>query len=320
MKMSDKLKERFVRDYRIPIKLFSEPYFTDRILLYDKYFGTLKKWNDFKEMLKNYKNEEEYFSEYNRVKDDAINYIKSTEAYKNFNEIDMNQFAITNKNISNHDIFHSSNIGRHFISIDMRKANFSSLRHFDPMMFDNAKTWEDFLRNFTNNEHIINSKYIREVILGNCNPKRHITYEKYLMDSIINKLIEATKLVEIEDFKKSIVFFSNDEIIFDVTDYKIPKAVMTKLNNFVRSKTIPIRKESFVLKGIRRKDTGEHIGYIRCLTDGTMDFKCVNNLTFPFVLRKLNDQIINKFDMVFEYEGMLAAFISPIEIEIIERN
>ena len=62
----------------------------------------------------------------------------------------------------------------------MNKANFSALHNYNSNIFNNKNTWEEYVSNFTNNEHIINSKYIRQVVLGNCNPKRCITYEKYL--------------------------------------------------------------------------------------------------------------------------------------------
>ena len=97
MIISKKLKERFVKDYKIPIKLFASPYFEDRLQLYDKYFDTMSKYKSFISVVEKYNNEEEYFAAYNKVKDDAINYIKSTEAYNRFNSLDMNSFAINNE-------------------------------------------------------------------------------------------------------------------------------------------------------------------------------------------------------------------------------
>ena len=311
MNISNKLKERFVRDYKIPIRLYTEPYFTDRLLLYNKQFGTLAKWMEFLNMLGNYDNEEEYFSVYNKVKDDAINFIKSTDAYNEFNSMDMNQFAVTHKNLPSKDIYHSDNIGKDFISIDMKKANFSSIRYYNPKIFDNANTWEEFLSKFTNNQHIINSKYIREVILGNCNPKRHITYEKYLMDCFLTKLIENGLPLN------SLVFFSNDEIIIDISKYHISDKVMVNINAILSISPIPFRKEKFYLKGIKRTDTNEVIGYIRCIDNGTVDFKCLNNITYPFVLRKINNECIMESDVIFEYEGILSKFIKPLDIEIV---
>lgn len=185
MEVSEKAKERFSKDCNIPLRLFQEPYFTDRIELYDNFFGTLKKWNIFVNELRKYHCEQDYFDEYNKVKDAAINSIKSTESYQRFNNEDMNKHCVQNKNLPNKGIFKTSNDGKAFISIDMRKANFSSLQNYDKDIFDGADTWKKFISSFTDNKHIINSKYIRQVILGNCNPKRHIVYEKYLMDGIL---------------------------------------------------------------------------------------------------------------------------------------
>ena len=176
MEVSNRAKERFCKDCNIPIRLFQEPYFSDRIKLFDKFYGTVEKWNRFVAELQKYNCEQDYFEEYNRVKDAAINSIKESESYQRFNSEDMNKFAITHKDLPTKDIFKPTNNEKIFISIDMRKANFSSLHSYDKGIFCNADTWEQFISRFTDNEHIVNSKYIRQVILGNCNPKRHISY------------------------------------------------------------------------------------------------------------------------------------------------
>ena len=142
MEVSTRAKERFCKDCNISIRIFQEPYFTDRLTLYDKFYGTREKWDIFLNELSKYNCE---------------------------------QYAVKHKNLPNKDIFKSSNDGKCFISIDMRKANFSSLHHYNSDIFGGAESWEEFIGRYTGNQHIINSKYIRQVILGNCNPKRHIT-------------------------------------------------------------------------------------------------------------------------------------------------
>lgn len=171
MEISEKLKERFCKDYNIPLKLFKEPYFTDRLQLYDNHYNTLDKWNTFTRELEKYKCEQDYFEEYNRVKDAAINDIKDSDGYKRFNEENMNKYTVKYKDLPGKDIYKPSNVGKLFISIDMRKANFSALKFYDKSIFSNADTWEEFVGRYTENKHIVNSKYIRQVILGNCNPK-----------------------------------------------------------------------------------------------------------------------------------------------------
>lgn len=316
MQISDKAKERFKRDCNLPLRLFVDPYFTQRLTLYDAFYNTLPKWNAFVNELRQYPNEEEYFAEYNIIKERAMETIKTSEAFIRFSNQDMSQYVLINKGFPSKDVFHPSNIGRCFISIDMKKANFSSLRHYDASMFG-ADTWEEFIGKFTESEYIQSSKYIREVILGNCNPKRHITYEKHLMDNLLTKLL----VVIVPDM---IVSFSNDEIVIDITNIPMEdrRNVFENIRNVVFSNAeVPFRIEPFQLIGIIDATNKKIFGYMRKIRtdEESMDFKGLNNYILPFVMRKLLNQDVQPEDMVFEHEGMLATFMSPPIIEFVSK-
>ncbi len=315
MEISTRAKERFCKDCNIPLRLFQEPYFTDRLKLYDKFYRTLEKWQVFVKGLEGYHCEQDYFEEYNRVKDAAINTIKESEAYQRFNNEDMNKFAIKNKGLSAKDIFHPDNDGKLFISIDMRKANFSSLNHYDKGIFGGTNTWEEFIEKFTDNQHIINSKYIRQVILGNCNPKRHITYEKYLMDGVLDFVTEFFLPID------KVVFFSNDEIVFDVTYNEFETAIdkAYSLQKILEDKAvIPLKIEPFILHKIGGTD-----GYYKEIFEENgerdIEFKCLDNYMLPFILRKFLEEEITDSDKVFYHEGLLAQFIEVPKIEVNKR-
>lgn len=311
MEVSTRAKERFCKDCNIPIRIFQEPYFTDRLALYDKFYGTLEKWDIFLSELSKYHCEQDYFEEYNHVKDAAILDIKGTEAYQKFNEEDMNKYAVTHKNLPNKDIFKPSNDGKCFISIDMRKANFSSLHHYNADIFCGADSWEDFIRKYTDNQHIINSKYIRQVILGNCNPKRHITYEKYLMDGALTYLTEVFVSMD------RVVFFSNDEIVVDVSDMDGNKQerIVFAIRNGMKDMPVPLKTELFILHKIVGTD-----GYYKEIIDENgnteIKFKCLDNYALPFVLRKFLGEEFTESDKVFYHEGLLAKFIEIPKIEV----
>lgn len=311
MEVSEKLKERFCKDCNIPLKLFKEPYFTDRLQLYDSYYNTLDKWNIFVRELDKYKCEQDYLEEYNRVKDAAIKDIKDSDGYKRFNAEDMNEYTVKYKDLPKKDIYKPSNIGKLFISIDMKKANFSALKFYDKSIFSNADTWEKFIGGYTENKHIVNSKYIRQVILGNCNPRRQVTYEKYLMDLVLEVLID-----ELGYSASDIAFFSNDEIVIDMEKYKdcIRKRELIEwqIKGYFN---IPFRIELFYL----RKITGTNGYYkeiVKNIIEREYEFKCLNNYVFPFVLRKFNGEEITENDKVFYHEGLLSKFIEIPEIEI----
>ena len=311
MEVSIRAKERFCKDCNIPIRIFQEPYFTDRLTLYDKFYGTREKWDIFLNELSKYHCEQDYFEEYNRVKDATILDIKNTEAYQKFNEEDMNKYAATHRNLPNKDIFKPSNDGQSFISIDMRKANFSSLHHYNADIFGGADSWEDFISKYTDNQHIINSKYIRQVILGNCNPKRHITYEKYLMDGALTYLTEVFVSMD------RVVFFSNDEIVLDVSDMDRNKQERVKfaISNGMKDMPVPLKTELFMLHKIVGTD-----GYYKEIIDENgnveIEFKCLDNFALPFVLRKFLGEDVTESDRVFYHEGLLAKFIETPQIEV----
>lgn len=310
MEVSTRAKERFCKDCNIPIRLFQEPYFTDRLILFDKFYGTLEKWDLFLKELQKYNCEQDYFEEYNRVKDAAILNIKNSESYQRFNSEDMNKYRVTHENLPNKDIFKSTNDGKSFISIDMRKANFSSLHHYSADMFG-VNTWEEFIGKFTDNQHIINSKYIRQVILGNCNPKRHITYEKYLMDILLTDLLE--KHIPIE----RVVFFSNDEIVIDVSDMNKSRQVLLAFNieQYLKDASPKFKVELFTLYKIHGTD-GYYKEILNENGEKDIEFKCLDNYMMPFVIRHFLGEEVTDSDKAFYHEGLLAQFIEVPKIEV----
>lgn len=315
MVISNKLKERFCKDCNIPLRLFHEPYFTDRLKLYDKYYNTLSKWDLFVEELQKYNCEQDYFEEYNRVKDAAINDIKKSDGFQRFNEEDMNKYSAKYTNLPSKDIFKPSNDGKLFISIDMKKANFSVLKHYDSDIFGKAETWEEFIGKYTSNKHIINSKYIRQVILGNCNPKRQVTYEKCIMGQVLEFLIDVEKMGY---FLNEIVFFSNDEIVIDMEEYvnciNNRKITESKIKEYF---DVSFKVELFYLRKINGTN-GYYKEIIKTLDEREYEFKCLDSYMLPFVLRKFQNQEITESDKVFYHEGMLSKFIEVPEIEVNE--
>lgn len=261
--------------------------------------------------LEKYKCEQDYLEEYNRVKDAAINDIKLSDGYNRFNEEDMGKYSVKYKDLPSKDIYKSSNDGKLFISIDMRKANFSALKFYDKSIFSNADTWEKFIGGYTENKHIVNSKYIRQVILGNCNPKRQVTYEKYLMDLVLEVLID-----ELGYSASDIAFFSNDEIVIDMEKYKdcINKQKILEMAVNVRF-NIPFRIELFYLHKITGTD-GYYKEIVRNIIEREYEFKCLNNYTLPFVLRKFNREEITENDKVFYHEGLLSKFMEVPNMEV----
>lgn len=308
MKVTEKLRERFCKDMNIPIKVFVEPYFTERLDLYDTWFNTKEKWKLFLEVLSDFQTEQDYFSYYNSVKDKAINYLNSVEAMQRFMfEDDYKSWKIVNEGFPKNDIFKESFVGRHFISIDMKKANFTSLKHYDRSIVGEKETYEDFIGMFTEYEYLKKSKYIRQVIFGNCNPKRQVSYEKKLMDEVLSDLLTVLS-------RDRVVYFSTDEIVLDVTHYADLDILLKYIANLLITKElsgINLTSELFELDKI--PNTSVYVK--KFLDEEGLEFKCLDSFLAPFVFRKYLGQDYLESDYMFMFEGRLAKFIDTPQVE-----
>lgn len=318
MIITEGLKKRFAKDTNLPIKIFTEPYFSHFLDLYEAQFGARTKYNEFCELLENFESEQDYFEEYNRVKDAAITYLAENPAMQAFKNADRNLFKITNTGLPSHDIYKQTNIGRHFVSIDMKKANFTALKHYNPKIVGEKETYEDFLGMFTDSQYFKSSKYVRQVIFGNQAPGGQVVYEQYLMDIVMDAIfVHCPPGID----RSSVAYFGTDEIVLDITNFvndgKLDEDLLEGLKNALlsaKASRIDVRAEFFQL--IKITGTSGCMRKFEFDTkDKQPDLKCVTALDMPFVIRAINGEVPKPNDFVFSYEGKLAKFLEPIKVE-----
>lgn len=314
MIISSVLMERFCKDTNLPIKIFKEPYFSNLLNLYDKEYNSLKKFEIFKEFVSKFNTEQDYLAEYDNLKETVISYLHENEKMVFFSTMeDMNKFKCKNIGYRTNNIFVNTYVDKYFVSIDMNKANFTALRHYDESIVMGKKTYEDFLGEFTEHEHFKKSKYIRQVIFGNMNPSRQITYEKFLMDKVLTELLSIFA-------SENIVSFAGDEIVVElaekfITEETVNPDLIRQLNDlqkkFIEEK-IDIKIEFFKLLKVEQTT-----GYIKKnLLTGEYTFKCFNSLILPFVMREYLGEEPNELDGVFYHDGNLAKLLETPKIII----
>lgn len=201
------LKKRFCKDQNIPIAVYDNPYFYERLLTINQVIPCVDAFELFCNEMSQFENEQTYFEYYNRVKDSVIDYLKSNPVYNEFNE----WIYPVNTSYPKQNLYVEQNNGKRFISLDMKQANFSALKKYSPDIFGGCSTWRSFLSMFTQNEHLLTSKYIRQVIMGACNPSKQIKYEKHLMSNLLNGLVEQFPNYDIFSL-------GEDEIIISLKD------------------------------------------------------------------------------------------------------
>jgi hypothetical protein len=299
------LLKRFCKDTNTPINVFEQPYFEQRLKILNPIFHCIEKFNLFTEELNQYNNKEDYFNYYNQVKENAIQTIKNNNSFQTFNTMPWNP---AKSEYPTKDFYKSQFHNKYIISIDMIKANFSALKVYDPNIFNNAETWEEFIAQFTDHKHIIKSKYIRQVIMGTCNPKRQVSYEKSLMIDLANHLKENNETIEIYSL-------TNDEIIIVPKESEILTKTMEQykeITDIINKWKHPdiIRISIFGLQKLPVTD-----GWYRFIYDGkeySEDFKKMPAEYYHQAVLWHKKEKVTENDLVLYHDGHLAKLLEPI--------
>ena len=315
---SKRLIQRFCKNYNLPIAVYEEPYFTQRLAAIDFLFDCVQKFDVYVEELRDFETEEAYFEYYNKLKDTVIAAIQGNPSFRAFNQ---RMFEPPECSVGNKNLYTDLNDCASFYSIDMKQANFSALHHFDPDIFSveidgttvTSYTWESYLQNFTHYQHIINSKYIRQVILGACNPGKQIRYETYLMKTLYNHLVETLGPLNVYSINA-------DEIILTVDNPNQEPFLKADYSHFdlLRAvKSCPfgigdlVRVEKFRLKKFG------NVGWLKYNKKheeiNILTFKCVDAEIFHQVVKKYFHKPITEDDLVFYHNKRLARFMEEID-------
>lgn len=295
------LKQRFCKDMGISIQLFEEPYFKDRIELMG-YKDVYKEFTVFIE--NNFASEEDYFAYYNELKNKMIDYIKNSEVYE---MIQKDSSFNKTGTFKQGDTYKDENIGKSFLSIDMVKANFSALvfygQCFDYKFFD-SYNYDNFVKQFTPYDYFAKSKYIRQVVFGNCNPKKQIAFETYLMSTVVS-LLKIPDLIT----ENQIYSLNSDEIILEVD-----KETADKITKHIEkgSFAFPLKTEYYTVAKLEGTKA-----YVKMHEDGSYELKCVNSYEAPFIYRFMKKESIKEIDKYFLYEDKLSKFVDIPEINLI---
>jgi hypothetical protein len=321
VEISDKLKQRFCKDNNIAIQVYEEPIFTNRLEL----LGYSDKWNQFIDMF-NTKfdgDEQSYFQHYNSLKDSIIDFIKQSPAYTQLLADDMTKYTV-NSNVSQGDIFKHPYIGKRFISIDIKKANFTALAHYgiqNKLSFNPASQdkydYNAFMHMFTSIDYFVESKYIRQVVFGNCCAKRQVAYEKYITAGIYKEITEdIEKKTGSSNTKDALLTFCNDELVFDADKLAVGEIAIIK--NYVEKTEISLRMEYFKLGKAENTDT--YIKYILGTTEknreSDYELKCNNPVETILVTKVLKGLQIIPEDLIFTSQYGTAQLLKVPDIKI----
>ena len=307
--MENKLKQRFVKDYNLPINIYDDRLFSYYIGLYDffpvdtyvklcqnveeKYGGNVSLWLD----------------DCAKVRDAAIFGVIESDKYKSFNDSKnlLKEYDIDIK-VGEHSLYSQETDGKRYVSIDLKKANFQALKFAG--VLDDA-SYEDFITKYGGDEYIINSKYLRQVIFGKMNPGRTVKVEKY----IVSKIHEIVSPV-FPEWK--LYSFNSDELIYSLDDFypgedtlnSIVGAVKELLGVEVRAECVEIKKLPIVNVNGNGVDA-----YVRTnINTNESVLKKASTTFFPQIYKLWKGKAIQDEDLYVYFDDQLAKFVEPLRL------
>lgn len=315
------LAKRFVSDYNFPVSMVNNyRLFCYQLELYEPELKTMTRWKELQQMIKErFGGDIDAFVEYyNKVRNDIITKTYESAAYQEFNNMDMQQFAVKDRpQVSKNNVYNNENDGKMFLSIDLRRANFQALKYVNRKIFNGAQTYEDYVGQFTDLDYLKTSKYTRQVIFGQLNPARHTTVEQYL----INKVYKAVLELDYLPFNTStgLVSMSNDELVFRIDQLYDPKNYSECIVQDIKTKTgLTVHVDAYELHGYSLVSESEctHKEFFvkKDLETGREEFICMPLQFHMMGWRLFRKQPLHPEDKLFIYENGICRFCEDYKL------
>lgn len=309
-------RNRFVSDQDLPIQLKKSPWFEDKLELLEPLFGAKTKYDDTVKLAhEKFGGLNEFLEYYGKTRETIINETKNSDAYVNRFTTGLKYPNYIAKNTPKQkEVFTQNGDGCFFLSLDMKRSNYQMLRSFDKDLVFGTDTYEDFIGKFTDLDYIKNSRYTRQVIFGQLNPKWCISTAKHVTTMFADELCESFgDAAELWSIK-------NDEIIFkfrteeELKNFRIDDFVYYKYNGVdIQYK---VEKFKLVSRVFNRpsSDSSLVIYEKRYLNGKQVTYHCIPVQYYAQVYKLLNGMVINDNDLTFYYEHEVCKFLKPLEL------
>jgi len=223
---------------------------------------------------------------------EIIDFIKTTNAYTELCYDNNLADLPTNKSFTYEE-------GVRYLSIDLRSANWVSLKRYDQQN-QLGDTYSDFLQRFGLPEVFIHSKYLRQFIFGNVNPKKQQKVQRNLIQEIVRQFSND---LTVECVK-------NDEVIFSFKEFSEINSVVSSLDE---SK---YKVKIFTIQRVEDFRIDTHFDLEGNIISKEM--VGVNGQQFYLKLKQhITGESIDIRDLYFKQDGKLAIWmVDNIEVKI----
>lgn len=301
LRSSIEVRKKFVEEFEIPIDVFEDPYFSQRLIILDQLYSCRKLWDMFIKEIADFKSFDDYLSFYEAEAAAWKNYFREAESYitndlvKNYFENDM--IALPD---DEYDLTSQDN-GKMFIRFTFKDNGYAMMHKILPEKFV-CETWAGMLDDGYHPEHLKYSKeFMKKSFFG-------FRFRGFQMRYIIFGMIrERMNRLTASRFR----YQTMDELVFQITGLIADSNIQKVLND------IPNQFGQVVDFDIMQVQAIGHKAEYGFLTESVPFnnveiIRCDNKYITQIVLyMKMGG--ISTDDLIFNADGHLAKFLSPIE-------
>jgi hypothetical protein len=275
----------------------------DHFDYYVNQLARLTKYSDLKELVALYEKAEAEFGdlyEYRmRKSEEIIKFLQITRAYHEITLDNLIPDYPTTKTFQYQD-------DKKYLSIDMRKANWTVLKKYDPPFANELpNTYDELLDRFGMPEVFKRSKSLRQYIFGNINPRKQSKAQRVVIQELIDGFSKLEGL-KVECIK-------SDEVIYSYTDIEYLKEnVLSKIDTsrFKTKLFKNVKIEDFRIDSIM--DETEQVLYKEMVG-------CNGNRFFLLLKKYIFEEKLDIRDLYFRMDGNIAIWkVDNIEVKLNE--
>ncbi len=289
----EQIRRRFSKDYGFYLPVTTDETIFDRTL---EIRELEKEWKDYLEFAEKMNNLEQYRV---HVKEQIMNAIMKTPEYS---KIDSKDYQLKKSYQKSLEYISIENVGKKMVSLDLVKANFQAFKFVSPKLVLDCPDYDTLIRKFTSKEPLIKSKKLRQIIFGMLNPKFQQVVEKYIINEIIQMLINNGLLTE-----KQLISVTSDEIVYESNSKE------AEIKQVLDSSKFEVRMEVFEIKRISER----RYWFVKIFNDGRKPkLLKVPGKLYAQVYRNFNEMEIIDKDLWFEDDGFICKYVEPIQLDV----
>lgn len=311
---SEFLKSSFVNDNNLPINVFENPYFLQRLHLLDQQFGCMDAFNTYCEDLADFKSTAEYIAYRKVLEARVLARLNERIAESDFKTVPFWEWAEDNdlrllERFDRQSTCVDPYINKTQILIRFKDSMFSPLRFFSPSIFEGAETWHQYMSWFTGYEHLRTSAAFENMVLTKVSGLRMHQLQATCFYRLLVHILHKMPLLQ-----DQVISVGEDGIII------VPKVgqIIERRELLDAIQSAPYGMGKYVETEVFWLKELEDIGLMKNIygfdgEENRVEFEHVDPDILPQVITYYNREIMLPDHLVFKREGRLAKFLEPIK-------